>query len=224
MSETEEPLLGGWTNEGVVRVGDTVRRPPRFATQLMRDVLVHLERAGFEPAPRWLGFDDRGRDILGFIEGETFSDCRGIVWRDEQLAASARLLRRYHDAVAGSDLADGGEVVCHGDFGPWNLIWRDGLPFAVIDFDNAHPGGRDEDLGYALRAHLNLGLVDLDAVEQSRRGRLYLDAYGSDASVAALVEREYDAAEERCRRNRWLVELERLRGERQFLARNRPVF
>jgi aminoglycoside phosphotransferase (APT) family kinase protein len=218
VSEHEEPLLGGWTNDGVVRVGDTVRRPPRFATQLMRDVLVHLERAGFEHAPRWRGFDEQGRDILGFIEGDTFSDCRQIVWRDDQLEASGRLLRRYHDAVAGSELATGAEVVCHGDFGPWNLIWRRELPFAVIDFDNAHPGDRADDLAYALRAHLNAGLVELDAPEQARRGRLFLDAYGSDASVPSLLEREYAAAEERCRRNGWLRELAGLADERRFLA------
>ena len=47
MSESETPLGGGWSTEGVVRVGDTVRRPPVFATQLMRDVLVHLEQVGY---------------------------------------------------------------------------------------------------------------------------------------------------------------------------------
>jgi aminoglycoside phosphotransferase len=149
-SGVEIPLGGGRSVDGVVRVGDTVRRPAVFATQLMRDVLVHLERVGFDAAPRWLGLDDQGRDVLSFVEGETFSDCRGIVWRDEQLAASARLLRRYHDAVGGSTLAAGEEVVCHGDYGPWNLIWVDGAPRFVIDFDNAHPGPRMEDVGYAL--------------------------------------------------------------------------
>jgi hypothetical protein len=55
--QEEIQLGGGAMTDGVVRVGDTVRRPPRYATQLMRDVLVHLERAGFDAAPRWLGFD-----------------------------------------------------------------------------------------------------------------------------------------------------------------------
>jgi hypothetical protein len=41
MSE-ETPLGGGAMTDGVVRIGDTVRRPSRFAPQLMRDVLVHL--------------------------------------------------------------------------------------------------------------------------------------------------------------------------------------
>src|SRR3954453_9857766 len=100
------------------------------------------------------------RDVLTFVEGDTFSDCRGLVWSDVQLAGCAELLQRYHDALACSPLAAGAEVVCHGDFGPWNLNWREGVPIAVIDFDNAHPGDRLEDVAYALRAHLNLGLVE----------------------------------------------------------------
>jgi hypothetical protein len=163
---TEVPLGGGWSVEGVVRVGDTVRRPPAFATQLMRDVLVFLESVGFDSAPRWRGLDEQGRDVLTFVPGDTFSDCRSIVWTDEQLSASARLLRCYHDAVAGSGLAAGSDVVCHGDYGPWNLVWREGLPFCAIDFDNAHPGDRAEDIGYALRAFLNLGKVDVSGWEQ----------------------------------------------------------
>jgi aminoglycoside phosphotransferase (APT) family kinase protein len=146
----EVPLGGGWSTGGVVRVGDTVRRPPEHSSQLMRDVLVHLEDVGFDAAPRWLGRDEQGRDILTFLEGETFSDTRRLTWSDGQLAAAGALLRRYHDAVAGIVLAGGSEVVCHGDFGPWNLIWVGGVPRSVIDFDNAHPGPRMEDVGYAL--------------------------------------------------------------------------
>ena len=55
----EVPLGGGWSTECVVRVGDTVRRPPKHSSRLMRDVLVHLERVGFDAAPRWLGLDEK---------------------------------------------------------------------------------------------------------------------------------------------------------------------
>ena len=146
----EVPLGGGWSTGGVVRVGDTVRRPPEHASQLMRDVLVHLEGVGFDAAPRWLGLDEKGRDVLTFLEGETYSDTRQLTWSDGQLSAAGTLLRRYHDAVAGTGLAGRSEVVSHGDYGPWNLIWVDGAPRFVIDFDNAHPGPRLEDVGYAL--------------------------------------------------------------------------
>jgi hypothetical protein len=147
---SNEVPLGGGSTDGVVRVGDTIRRPPAHSTQLMRDVLVRLEEVGFEAAPRWLGLDEQGRDILTFLEGETVSDTRRLTWSDDQLTAAGALLRRYHDAVAGTDLAGGSEVVCHGDFAPWNLIWVGGVPCFVIDFDNAHPGPRMEDVGHAL--------------------------------------------------------------------------
>ncbi|HUJ55612.1 MAG TPA: hypothetical protein VLW49_06455 [Gaiellaceae bacterium] len=40
----------------------------------MREALLRLERAGFDTGPRWLGVDEQGRDVLTWIEGETFAD------------------------------------------------------------------------------------------------------------------------------------------------------
>jgi hypothetical protein len=61
---------------------------------------------------------------LSLTPGDVPSDCRSLVWDDGQLDASASLLRRYHDATA--SIAGADEVVCHNDFGPWNLVWHDG--------------------------------------------------------------------------------------------------
>ena len=191
----EEPLVGGELS-AVVRVGDTVRRPATSASPELRETLRQLEQAGFDAAPRWLGVDDRGRDVLTWIEGETFAD-RGrlhpylgsgepVVLADEQVAAAFRLLRRFHDAAG----------VCHGDFGPWNLVWRDGLPVALIDFDNVHRGEPAEDVAYALRMFVGYGLVGAEPPELQRRTRLALSAYGAEFDVPVLLEREYDRAEE----------------------------
>jgi Ser/Thr protein kinase RdoA (MazF antagonist) len=189
--ESKTPLTGGWVTTGVVRVGETVRRPTGSSTPFIHALLRHLEDLGFDGAPRLLGVDEQEREILTFLDGEVPSDCRAMVWDDQQLAAVARLLRRFHDATAGTELAGSDEVVCHNDFGPWNLVWRQGLPAAIIDFDQAHPGERLDDLGYALWKHLNLGLVDLAPVEQGRRIRLMSAAYGPAAApdVLAAVER-----------------------------------
>jgi hypothetical protein len=116
--EAEVPLTGGWVTSGVVRVGATVRRPAGRNTGVVHRLLTHLNRAGFEAAPQFLGYDDQGREILTFIEGHVPSDCRSIVWTDDQLDASSKLLRRFHDATARSDLAGDAEVICHNDFGP----------------------------------------------------------------------------------------------------------
>ena len=226
---TEEVILaGGAVTDGVVRVGETVRRPAAFGNQLMRDVLVHLERAGFDAAPRWLGFDEQGRDVLTWIEGETFTDRSQmhpyigdppvrIAFADEQVAAAMRLLRRYHDTF-------GDDVICHGDFGPWNLVWREGMPFAVIDFDAVYRGAPADDVGYALRMFLGFGFAAAEPAELVRRTRSALAAYGAEFDVPALLEREYDLAEERCRRNGWRRQLERLAVERAWLAEYRDLF
>jgi aminoglycoside phosphotransferase (APT) family kinase protein len=192
---TEEAPLGrGWSTEGVVRVGDTVRRPPQHATQLMRDVLVHLEAVGFDAAPRWLGFDEQGRDVLTFLEGETFSDTRQLTWSDGQLAAAGALLRRYHDAVAGTDLAGKSEVVSHGDYGPWNLIWVDGDPRFVIDFDNTHPGPRLEDVGYALWK------FEIEASPAA-----FLRGYGLPVNARDAVDYAKQSERERFEQNDWPI-------------------
>jgi tRNA A-37 threonylcarbamoyl transferase component Bud32 len=226
--QEEIQLGGGAMTDGVVRVGDTVRRPPRYATQLMRDVLVHLERAGFDAAPRWLGFDEQGRDVLSWIDGETLTE-RGqmhpyigdppgrITFTDEQIAAVMRLLHRYHDTF-------GDDVICHGDFGPWNIVWRNGLPFAVIDFDNVYRGDAADDVAYALRMFISYGFATDAPTELLRRTGAALQAYGAVFDVPAILTREYDLAEQRCRRNGWDRQLAKLPKERAWLAANQGLF
>jgi Ser/Thr protein kinase RdoA (MazF antagonist) len=228
MSVREEfPLSGGATADRVVRVGDTIRKPAHHGSQLMRDVLLHLERAGFDAAPRWLGFDEQGRDVLSWIAGETFTDRsrmhpyigdapERIAFSDEQLAAVMRLLRRYHDTFTG-------DVICHGDFGPWNIVWREGMPFGVIDFDDVHASDAADDVGYALRMFVGYGFAAGEPVELIRRTRVALSAYGADFDVSRILEREYNLAEERCRRNGWHRQLAKLPTERAWLVANRGL-
>src|SRR5436190_14573950 len=47
----ETPLTGGRITAGVVRVGDTVRRPPKPNASLVRALLGRLEQLGLELAP-----------------------------------------------------------------------------------------------------------------------------------------------------------------------------
>jgi hypothetical protein len=65
----ESELAGGASGVRVVRVSETVRRPLHRNSAFVHAVLLHLEAVGFEGAPRFLGIDEEGREILSYVEG-----------------------------------------------------------------------------------------------------------------------------------------------------------
>ena len=96
----EQALVGGINpSRGVVRVGDTVRRPGMRAA--VRELLVHLELVGFSGAPRYLGVDEMDRHVVSWVEGDVpvppYADW---AMTDAALVSLGRLIRDYHDAVA----------------------------------------------------------------------------------------------------------------------------
>src|SRR5438874_2138446 len=66
----EELPLGGNLNDAV-RVGNTVRRRAGPWTPAVHALLRFLEAEGF-PAPRARGMDEKGREVLDYIEGEAY--------------------------------------------------------------------------------------------------------------------------------------------------------
>jgi len=190
--EPEVALDGGYVT-AVVRAGDTVRRPPGPRAAFVRDLLRHFEAAGWEGAPRLLGSDARGRDVLSFIEGHVAWEPAqpASAFSPESLAAVAALVRRFHDLTAGTPLAGEAEVVCHNDLSPRNTVYRDagaGLrPVAIIDWDGAAPGRRIEDVAHMCWQFLDLGPAVADAADAGRAMRLMCDAYGR-ADRSALVD------------------------------------
>lgn len=66
--ETKIPLLGG--NRTVVhQVGETVRRATGDHSDAVHVLLKHVNRKDFPCAPRFLGIDDQGREILTYRYG-----------------------------------------------------------------------------------------------------------------------------------------------------------
>ena len=130
-------------------MGDTVRRSTGPWTAAVHALLRHLQRAGFDGAPRALGTDERGREVLSFVPGEVPNHASPEVATERVLKGVGLLLRRYRDAVRGFELLPGirwhhphpGEetVVCHNDVSPRNTVFRKGRPVAFLDWDLAVP-------------------------------------------------------------------------------------
>jgi Ser/Thr protein kinase RdoA (MazF antagonist) len=190
--EDEVPLPGGRITPGVVRVGDTVRRPVTAASEFVAELLGHLERHGFTGAPRYLGLDVSGRDTFSYLPGRV--PTRFQTWSHDQVVAAGTLLRSLHEATRGSRLTGNHPVVCHNDPGPNNAVFRDDRPAAFIDFDMAAPGHPLEDLGYmAWTWCVSSKPQAPPAHAQAAQVRVLADAYGLDApDRAALLDAMLD--------------------------------
>jgi len=201
--QAEIPLAGGDVTEGVVRVGDTVRRPAGPHSPLVHALLLHLESAGFDGAPRFLGIDGSGREVLSYIDGEVAGRPRPPWIADEtRLASLARLVRGYDDAAASFIPApallpaaapaglDGlppapaypPELIGHTDITPENVVFRNGQAVALIDFDLAKPATRADEVSNLMLWWAPLSDprdVDplLREVDPLGRARLLADAY-----------------------------------------------
>lgn len=156
--------LQGGRQDQIVRISDRVRRPVGPWTKQVHKFLHHLRSQGFFAAPEPFGFDTSGREIVSFLEGDVsnypLSDNASSI---NALISAAQLLRKYHDASQSfltSEHYDNNcwqlpcrnpqEVMCHGDFAPYNVVLDGKLAIGIIDFDTIHPGPRTWDVAYAL--------------------------------------------------------------------------
>lgn len=210
-AEVGEPLIGDGVTAGIVRIGDTVRRPVRPFTATVQAYLAHLHEAGFTGAPVPLGIDEQGREVLSYVPGDVPRiplppETAG----DDVLVALAGLIRRLHEASAGwvppPDAVWGGlpgatppppgpdgepELVSHRDYCPGNVVFRGGLPAALIDFDLAKPTTRIYELVNAMWWWAPLrdprdrapAFADLDV---PGRVALFANAYGMDERLRHL--------------------------------------
>lgn len=197
----EQALVGGMDpTRGVIRVGDTVRRPGMRVP--VRALLRHLEAVGFTGAPRYLGIDERARDVVSWVEGDVpVPPYPSWALTDQALVSLGRTVRDYHDAVASFDTSGliswsgewsdpgGGPMICHNDLFPENVVFRDGVVVALIDFDMAGPGRPLWDLAIAAEEWAPLHapgarLSTPDTLDAVHRLGLLADAYGLAADRA----------------------------------------
>ena len=184
----------------VYRYGDVVIRETGPWAPTVHSLLRHLERVGF-PASRLVGsgFDELGRETVRYIEGE-FMDSGP--WTLEGVSAVGQMLRDLHEATASfrpppkatwgpwfaRDFGGPDRVIGHCDFVPWNIVSRDGLPVALIDWDFSGPVDPLVELAQAAWLNANLHGDDVSEEEglpplpeRAKQLRAIVDAYGLPA-------------------------------------------
>jgi hypothetical protein len=121
------------------------------------------------PAPRPLGLDDQGREILTYIPGEcVHPNNLTIIETDAAVHRAGKLIADFHRVQSGyvspkdaewrsegRDPTGSTEVLAHNDLAPWNLI-AGPKDWVFIDWDLAAPGRRLWDLAWALHSFVGL--------------------------------------------------------------------
>jgi hypothetical protein len=206
--DQEIKLAGGVANAGAVtRIGDVVLRPTTLHTATINALLLHLHDAGFDAVPKPLGLAPDGRARVAFIPGDVpLPPFPAWSLTDRALASTAALLRGFHDAQDGfvsppdaswsDEMADpdGGRVICHNDVCPENVVYRDGIAVALLDFDFAAPGRPHHDLSQLAKMCVPLD-TDEDAARYGRGGldpfhrlRVVADGYGLPPDRSEFLE------------------------------------
>ena len=201
MAKPEKPLEGSTMTE-VSRLGDQVLREAGPWTSSIQRLLAHLRDQGLEWVPEPQGWTKDGREALSYLKGKVPTyPLPEWVYEDAVLEQAATWLRQLHDATADyvdpephwrSSVGQPAEVICHNDFAPYNMVFRDHELVGVIDWDFAAPGPRLRDLAYLcyrtvpLMRPENPDAPDL-TIDLGARLELALRAYGSDATVPQLL-------------------------------------
>lgn len=204
-----EERLDGGNIGGAVRVGDTVRRPAGPWTPAVHALLDHLAAKHFTGAPRPLGLDEQGREILTFLKGQSVgSDKPWPPWvhTESALDQVALWMRAYHRVVADFVPPDEaawrtggrwspGDIIGHNDAAPYNAAWSQGRLTGFFDWDMAGPVTPEWDLAFAAFSWVPLharhvvaaeGFTDFPA--RPRRLRRFLETYGWPGTIADFLE------------------------------------
>ena len=206
LAPTGKPLRGGRVSSPV-RIQGYVHREAGPWTPAVHALLGHLEDVGFDGAPRVVGLDDSGREVLTYVEGDAGSLAfPPALLHERGIRALGRFIRTFHDAAAAFVPADdavyrigarplgAGEIVCHGDLGYFNTIWRGDDIVGLIDWDHAEPAAPLRDV--ALAAMTTVPMHGDESASHvgfqspiDRRGRLaaFCAGYG-DVTPAEVVE------------------------------------
>ncbi|MET4060320.1 Ser/Thr protein kinase RdoA (MazF antagonist) [Arthrobacter sp. UYP6] len=186
--EDEQILAGGNASGGVVRIGSTVRKPWTESTPGVLAFMAAVREHGVD-VPVVFGSDEQGRQVTEFIPGQLALEAGPL--SQAELHRVGKMVRAIHDASgsfvpapdarwASAIPAPGGELICHNDLAPWNLIL--GERWVFIDWDAAAPSTRLWDLAYAAQSFT---LSDTRQAPEEAADNLaaFVAGYGADRTL-----------------------------------------
>ncbi|RJG48627.1 aminoglycoside phosphotransferase family protein [Motilimonas pumila] len=196
--------LSGGRESAIYRDGEVVYRPLQPWSATIHLILAHLEQANVKESPKFLGLN-QGQEMLSFVAGNTYNyPLIGAIATDEALISAGKLLRKIHDSsVSFIEQLDVNahpwmlaprepfEVICHGDFTPYNVALLENTVVGVFDFDTAHPAPRIWDLAYSVYCWSPFKTDSNDKLgtiaDQVARAKLFCDSYGATETQRAQL-------------------------------------
>jgi len=202
----EKKFLEGGRIGKIQKIENTVIRPANIWTQSVHSFLYFIDSSGAAFVPKPYGINECGEEVVSFMPGNVYNALPKSLLNDSVIVSAAALLRKFHryseqyiSRLTTNEkwmlpVVNPIEVMCHGDFAPYNVTIVDGQAYGIIDFDTLHPGPKMWDVVYAsYRWVLSADFMG-DIEEQIRKTKLFLDSYGvkpvdKDNFVTLLVRR-----------------------------------
>lgn len=201
--QASEPqvLHGGNSNE-VFLQNNTVIRKTGIWSPFIHQLLQYLTANGFDKSPIFIESNDT-EERVSYIDGEIgHYPLKSYMMTDDMLIEAAKLLRQFHDITQNFIVPYGAkffspslkqhpeEVICHNDFAPYNLVFREEHIAGIIDFDTAAPATRIWDIAYAVYRFAPLATDDhcrdmgwQTIPNRAQRLRLFCQSYQLDNST-----------------------------------------
>ncbi|RXJ69464.1 phosphotransferase [Veronia nyctiphanis] len=195
-------VLSGGREDAIYRDKDTVVRPLKPWSRTVHQLLRHLHNNGFSHCPLCKSIEEN-HERLTFIHGDTYNyPLKGNIASVEALVSAGKMLREMHDASADFLITSNeptwmlpaqqpSEVICHGDFTPYNVALKGNTISGVFDFDTAHPAPRVWDLAYSVYCWAPFKTDPFDKLgtleTQMVRTKQFLDAYGANAQQRNML-------------------------------------
>jgi len=191
----EQELVGGRVGE-IRKSNDTVLRPSGEQTEYIHKFLQFTIEQGCDFVPIPYGVNENKEERISYMPGDEYNFPLPAFFLDDAMIISAsKLLLQFHDfstkyipTLTGKEQwlfppVRPIEVMCHGDFAPYNVTIIDNTAKNIIDFDTLHPGYRMWDIAYAIYRWVPFTTdrysgAEINLHEQIRRTKLFLNTYG----------------------------------------------